>query len=488
MQPIENLRDYLKALKEQRQLLEIDVEVDCDLEVGAIMKKSNDKKGPALLFNKLKGFPEGFRIFGSPVNAYHKAGLTYSRIATSLGLDPYTNVLEIIESLSQINDLPPVKPVVVESAPCKAKIYMGEDVNLSKLPAPYLHDGDGGRYLGTWPVVVTQTHDGKWTNWGMYRIMVHDNKTLGAPLIPTQHIGMQYATWKEKNQPMPFAIAMGTDPLSPVIASMAIPAHVSEVDVVGAYRKKPIEVVRCETVDLCVPASAEIVIEGYVSVDDSRLEGPFTEYTGFLLKGRKSWPVFNVTAITHRPDPILPVVCTGEPVEDHLCMSVSLAAGALDLLRKAGLPVKAAFVPASSALHLLAVSVYKDQYTGKDADLINDIAKTVWSDKVGTFLPKIMVVNDDIDITNNESLLWSFSTRCHPRSGFHFFPDTTVVPLSPYLSPDEKKAAKTTNVVYDCTWSSEIPKSDIPIRATFEALWPEEIQEKVNKNWHKYGF
>lgn len=488
MKHCDSLREYVQSLEEQGLLLAIDAEVDCHLELGAIMKKSNDMKGPALLFNKLKGFPKGFRVLGSPVSAFHKPGLTYARIAVSMGLPADADVSEIIEKLSRIADLEPVEPVAVPDAPCKENKLLGKDVDLSVLPAPLLHNGDGGDYLGTWPIVITQSADGKWVNWGMYRIMVHDKQTLGAPLIPTQHIGMHYATWKAINKPMPFAIAFGTDPLTPIVASMAIPAHVSEVNVVGGYRKKPVEQVKCETVDLYVPASAEIVIEGTVSMDDSRLEGPFTEYTGFLLKAQKSWPVFNVSAITYRNNPIMPVVCTGEPVEDHLTMSVSLAAGALSLLRKAGLPVKGAFIPAVSALHLLVISVYKDRFSGTDKELVDAIAKTVWADKVGTFTPKIMIVDEDITITDLDAVLWSFSTRCHPGTGFHFYPDTTTVPLSPYLTPEEKKAAKTTNVVYDCTWSSTIAKQDIPVRATLEALWPEEVRNTVQKNWRAYGF
>lgn len=488
MQTIENFRDYLSALKSQGQLHEIDREVDCDLELGAIMKKNNRQKGPALLFKKLSGFPDGFRAFGSPVNAWGKPGMTYSRIATSMGIDPETNVLEIIDRLSKIVDLPRVKPTVVVDAPCKENKMLGDEVDLTKLPAPMLHEGDGGNYIGTWHIVVTENFDRSWTNWGMYRTMVHDKKTMGAPLIPTQHIGMQYATWKEAGKPMPFAMAFGVDPLSPLIASMAIPKDVSEVDVVGAYRGKPLEQVRCETVDLCVPASAEIVIEGYVSLDEARTEGPFTEYTGFLIKSAKDWPVFNVTAITYRNNPILPVVCTGEPVEDHLCMSVSLAAGALDLLRKAKLPVLATFIPASSALHHLIVKVDKDRFEGTDRELVEAVAKVIWSDKVGSFSPKILLVDSDIDITDTEIMLWCSSTRCHPGRGIHLFPDTTVVPLQPYLLSDEKKAAKTTNVVYDCTWSKDVPKEKRPIRATYEALWPKEIQQKVDENWTSDGF
>jgi 4-hydroxy-3-polyprenylbenzoate decarboxylase len=485
MHNIKSIRDYIEALKEIGELHEINKSVDCNLEVGAIMKKVNDMKGPALLFNSIDGYPEGFRILGSPVGASNKKGRLYSRIALSLRLPVDTSVFDIIEKLSHINENPLIPPRIVETALCKENILTGDKINLFSLPAPYLHEGDGGRYIGTWPIVITKTPDGKWVNWGMYRIMVHDEKTLGGPVIPTQHIGLHFAEWKKIQKPMPFAIAFGTDPLTPLVASMAIPEGVSEVDIVGGYMGEPVDIVKCETVDLYAPASAEIVIEGYISINETKEEGPFTEYTGFISSTKKSWPIFEVTAITHRNNPILPVVCTGEPVEDHLCMSVSLAADALNLLRKNNIPVTSTYIPPVSALHLMIVSVDKKKYKGQD--FIQDIGNIIWSNKVGTFLPKIIVVDNDIDPTDLSSIMWCLATKCHPEKGIVFFRNTKVITLSPYLYPDEKKSGISTTVIYDCTWPSQWAEEFVPKRGSFESLWPKEIQKKVLDNWNEYG-
>ena len=316
--------------------------------------------------------------------------------------------------------------------------------------------------------------------------MIHDEKTLGGPVIPTQHIGLHFAEWKKNQKPMPFAIAFGTDPLTPLVASMAIPEGVSEADVIGGYLGEPVDTVKCETVDLCVPASSEIVIEGYIAINETKEEGPFTEYTGFISSTKKSWPIFEVTAITHRNNPILPVVCTGEPVEDHLCMSVSLAADALSLLRKNNIPVVKTYIPPVSALHMIIISVEKNKYTGDN--LIQDIGKIIWSNKIGTFLPKIFVIENDIDPTNLESVMWCFATKCHPEKGVVFFKDTKVITLSPYLNPEEKKSGISTTVIYDCTWPTDWSEEFVPKRGSFESLWPKEVQEKVLKNWKEYGF
>jgi len=480
-----DIREYIQKLKEIGELKEINKTVDWNLELSAIMKRNNDMKGPALLFNSIKDYPAGFSVLGSPVAASNKENMLYSRIAVSLGLNPDTHIFEILEKMSHINEIKPIPPVIVDSAPCKENIFTGDDIDLFSLPAPYLHGGDGGRYIGTWPIVVTKTPDNRWVNWGMYRLMVHDKNTIGGPVIPTQHIGLHFAEWKKLGKDMPFAIAFGTDPLTPILASMAIPEEVSEADIAGGYLGKPVELVKCETVDLNVPASSEIVIEGYISISETRPEGPFAEYTGFIAKNKKDQPVFNVTAITHRNNPIMPVVCTGEPVEDHLCMSVSLAAEALSQLRKKGLPVVMAYIPPSSALHMLVVSVEKHKYKGDD--LARDVGNTIWAHKIGTFMPKILLVEDNIDITDINALMWTFSVKCHPEKGVVFFKDTKVITLSPYLYPEEKKSARSTTVVYDCTWPSEWEQETTPENASFKTMWSKEIQEKVLQNWSNYG-
>ena len=133
----------------------------------------------------------------------------------------------------------------------------------------------------------------------------------------------------------------------------------------------------------------------------------------------------------------------------------------------------------------MVVSVDKKKYQG--TDLIKDIGNIIWANKVGTFLPKIIVVDSDIDATNFDEVIWSFSIKCHPEKGVVLFENSKVIPLSPYLYPEEKKQCVSTTVIYDCTWPSEWSENYIPKRCTFESMWPKEIQEKVLKNWAEYG-
>jgi 4-hydroxy-3-polyprenylbenzoate decarboxylase len=485
MNYLKSLRDYIKLLEEAGELHTIETCVDWNLEIGAIIRKINDLKGPAILFNNIKDYPKGYRVLGSPVGVSAKEDMFYARIAISLGLPKNASAAEIIEELSHLRDNPLIPPKIVQKAACKENIFTGDAVNLLSLPAPYLHDGDGGRYIGTWHTVITKSPDGECINWGMYRIMIHDSKNLTGLIVPTQHIGMHFSEWKKINKDMPFAIVIGTDPVIPLVSSMNIPYGMCEGDVVGGYIKEPLEVVKCETVDLYVPAYSEIVIEGHVSISDTKPEGPFGEYTGFMTFASKEQPVFQVSAVTHRDNPILTAVCPGEPVDDHVCMSLSLAGDALNILRKSNIPVIMTFIPPMAALHLLIISVDKRAFKGKD--IIQAIGKCIWSDKIGTLLPKIIVVDKDVNPTNLNQVLWNFSTKCHPEHGTVIFPPTQVFPLSPYLSKEEKTARSSPTIIYDCTWPNEWQEDFIPKKVSIESIWPKEIQEKIEKNWKEYG-
>lgn len=480
-----DLREYLDRLQAAGELQAIGCEVDWNLEMGAIMRRANDLMAPAPLFNHIKDYP-GFRLLGSPVSGSRTPRAFYARIALSLGLPRESSSQSIIEALATLFHIKTIAPKIVPDAPCKKNKLLRDAVDLFKLPIPYLHDGDGARYIGTWHTVITQTPDKKWTNWGMYRIAAHDKNTMGGPMVPAQHIGMHLQEWRKIGKPMPFAVVIGSDPLTPLVASMGIPKGVDEAGVIGGYRGAPVELVPCETVDLAVPASAEIVIEGAIPPDETRPEGPFGEYTGFMTAGGSAKPIYKVTAVTWRDNAVFTAVCPGVPVEDHLSMSLSLAAEVLSLLRDHDIPVLKVNMPPCSAMHFLAVSVDKSKFKGND--IARRIGELIWTNKAGVFIPKVIVLDADADPADLNNLVWNFGTKCHPENGAILFKDTKIFPLFPFLTPDEKKAQRCPTVVYDCTWPSGWPREFVPKRASFESLWPEAVQKKVLDNWKHYGY
>ncbi|MDP2726527.1 MAG: UbiD family decarboxylase, partial [Dehalococcoidia bacterium] len=379
----------------------------------------------------------------------------------------------------------PLNPILVKSGPCKENIQIGDEVDLEKFPAPFLHEGDGGRYIGTWTTVITKDPDTGWVNWGMYRLMLHDKKSMGIQLIPIQHIGLHYfMKYEPRNLPMEFAVVMGTEPVTSLMSSTTCPPGVDEAAIVGAIRGEPLELVKCETVDLAVPATSEIVFEGEIRPYERMEEGPFGEFTGYRGGGRHPQPVCRVKAITHRNDPILPVSCLGVPVDDSAARRPLAAADILDDLRTRGFPVKMVYqhLEASPLLYTISTKVPYPSYA-------KQLAAAVWGSHTwGKMANFLIVVDEDVDVTNLNEVVWALTTRCHPENGILKMAKTAGFALLPFTSMAEKRLNLGAHVLFDCTWPKEWPKDEVPVKASFDVLWPKEIQEKVLKNWSKYGY
>ena len=480
-----DLRDYLAALDREGEVQHIEEEVDWDLEVGAVIRRSYDLRAAAPIFENIKGYPVGYRIFGAPAGL-SRPGREYARIALALGMGPETGVGALIEEYIR-RKKSPINPIIVANGPCKENILMGDRVDLLELPVPLLHDGDGGRYIGTWHLVVTRDPDTGWTNWGMYRLMVHDATSMGGLVAPSQHIGMMYyQKYEARNQPMPFAVVIGTEPLSSLVAATYLPTGVNEADITGGLRGEPLELVKCETVDLEVPAAAEIVIEGEMLPYERRDEGPFGEYTGYRSAHAGSpKPVYRVKAITHRNDPIMPVSCMGVPVDDaHATMSVTVAGELLDDLRCRGFPVRMVALPPQCAQSMAVVSTRTPYpYFAKK------VAHAIWASQAGAVLYWVMVVDEDVDATNLDEVLHAVVTRCHPDRGVHKVPNAPIYPnLSTFTDPDDRLAGRGACCLLDATWPKHWHPEDTPVKASFTVMWPREIQDLVLRKWEKYGY
>ncbi|MDP2661900.1 MAG: UbiD family decarboxylase, partial [Dehalococcoidia bacterium] len=254
----------------------------------------------------------------------------------------------------------------------------------------------------------------------------------------------------------------------------------------GGLRGEPLQLVKCETSDLEVPASAEIVIEGEIQPYERRDEGPFGEYTGYRSSHVGSpKPVYQVKAITHRKDPILPVSCMGVPVDDsHAVMSVTGAGEILDDLRSKGLPVKMVALP-PQCVDAMAVISTKTPYPY----FAKKIAHAVWAHQMGLNLYWVVVVDEDVDATNMNEVLHALVTRCHPDHGVHKVPNAPIYPnLSTFTDPEDRLAGRGAYCLFDATWPKHWRPEDTPVKASFEVSWPKKVQEKVLNRWSKYGY
>lgn len=467
-------RQFIAALEKTGDAVRIQQEVDWDLEVGAIVRRTNEMKGPALLFEKLRDYSPGYRIFGGPL-------ATYRRLAIALGLSPEVHPRELQAEYEQGTEKT-VNPVVVNNGPCQENIFLDKEVDLYRFPAPLIHDGDGGRYIATWHAVIMKDPDSVWVNWGMYRLMVFNKNHTGIDLQFGSHGGkMFFLNYFARKEPMPIAVAIGIDPLCSLMAASYVKRGQSEVSYAGGLRGKPVELVKCQTNDLLVPAHAEIVLEGKL-LPLMAMEGPFGEFPGYR-HGMDPHPVFLVEAVTHRNNPILPMSSVGMPVEDSgICMTVPGAVAIKRRLVENGVPVADVFVPPETSSHMAIVSI-KGPGSNKVVEIV---ARHALSRGLGEL--KVMLVNDDVDIYDLDQVYHAFVTKCHPVRGIRVVEHGQGVPLTPFLSHAERAAGKGARVVFNCTWPEEwTVEADIPPRASFNDMYPREIKEKVLRNWRSYG-
>lgn len=488
MKPIKSLREYVEILKEHNEVVPITQEVDWNLEMSAIIRRSYDLPSLAPLFKNIKGCTPGFEVLGTPVGMSPNKENPFIRVALSLGLPINTPAPALVEAWSHLPDIKPIPPRKVETGVCKENKLFGDEIDLTKLPVPFIHVGDGGRYINTYGIIIVRTPDGSWVNWSISRAMLDGPRSIAGVVIPTQDLGKIYSEWKKIGKDMPFALCLGVDPGIAMIAGYPLPDHTNEGEMIGGWYGEPIDVVKCETNDLEVPATSEIVIEGTASLEDTVFEGPMGEYGGYVWAGRKKTvPRFNVTAMTHRNNPIMPICVAGVPTEEnHTNWGIAIAASIQNELRKQGFPIKECFIPLESATHWFVVTVDRNRQ-GDDEALAYEIGKAVFASKGGSYMPKVIVVDDDIDPSDLKQVVWALATRHHPDRRITIA-NQYIFPLVSYLSAKEKSEAVSTRVIYNClTPFNRWPKEQQPVEASFRA-YPEELRNSIIENWEKYGF
>ncbi len=471
-----DVRQFMEALRKTGDIVHIKQEVDWDLEIGAIGRRACETESPAILFENIRDYP-GHRIFAGMLG-------TFRRVAIALDLAPDAPIPDIYAEYARRIEKP-IKPKVVENAPCQENVVLEKDVDLYELPTPYLHEGDGGRYIATWAFEVTKDPDSGIHNWGMYRFMIHNKHYIvGWPRV-TSHLGMVlHEKYVPANKPMPMAVVIGADPACNTVSTVSYGVNVDEADYAGALNQEPVELVKCKTIDLLVPAKAEIIIEGEIQPDRVTPEGPFGEYPGFRTEGMRSGTLCKIKAITYRNSPVFTIIPLGVPPDDSSVVASMTAAVAMKrgLLRH-NVPVTEVYAPPHGVTHLIIVGV--KQGGKKVVDQVRDFFLTRRRIDVN----KIIVV-DEADPFNWGEVMHDFATKCHPLRGV----DTTAIeyganPLTPCYSAEERRKYSGGLDVFDATWPAESDRfNEIPVRNSFQVMYPEELKNKVIKNWKEYGF
>lgn len=470
----DDLRSFIQRLDEIGQLKKVEG-ADCDLEIGTINELMAERKGPALLFDKVKGYPEGYRI---------ATGLILTRLRQKIGFG-IPEELSDAEAVNYWRDkstkYQPVPPVEVKSGPVMENVIKGEEIDILKFPVPKWHEMDGGRYVGTGVVVITRDPDEGWLNCGTYRIMVQDSKTLAF----YASVGKHAAIMREKNWAKgvncPVVMSFGQEPLLFVGSTLPLPWGMSEFDFAGYMKGKPIEVIKGPITGLPIPATAEIVIEGFSPPPavDARSEGPFGEWTGYYASGARTEPVVHIEAIYHRNDPILygkpPLK---PPINSWYPIPIDKVAVFWDELEKAGMPgIKGVWVHGPGNRIIAAISI-RQMYLGHAKQVANLAASLLHGGAcAGRY---IIVVDDDIDPTNLEEVLWAVTTRCDPDTSIDIVRGFLSSPLDPMLSPAKRAARDFTTskvIINACRpyhWIKEFPPVNIA---------GNELRKKVMDRW-----
>ena len=285
-----DLRGYLDATDKLGELRRCNG-ADWDLELGAITEVAARANNPkVVLFDDIQGYPTGFRVVTNPV-------CSAATTALAFGLDPKLTGMDIIRAWKErLGKQTPLAPVEVSSGPVSENCDSGDKVDLLKFPTPRWHEEDGGRYIGTGCMVIMEDPDGKWTNVGTYRVCVHDKNTLGIWISPGKHGRLIREKYWAEGKPCPVVISFGQDPILAKVASWYEPWGVSELEIAGWLFGEPVKYIRGTETGLPIPATSELAIEGFIvpPQEDSRLEGPFGEWTGYYASGTRNEPVVKV--------------------------------------------------------------------------------------------------------------------------------------------------------------------------------------------------
>ncbi|HRS62894.1 MAG TPA: menaquinone biosynthesis decarboxylase [Spirochaetota bacterium] len=404
-----DLHEFISHLEMEGQLLRIQDPVSNILEITEITDRMSKMPGggKALLFERVKGynFPVITNQFGSIRRINMALGSSSldelaGRLHSIINMKPPVTLMDKIKLLPEILSMSRFLPRVRKGvAPCQEVILTGDEVDLTKLPVLFCWPGDGGPFI-TLPVVFTRSlSDGK-RNAGMYRMQIFDKRTTGMHWHIHKDGAHHYHEYKKAGKRMEVAVAVGTDPAVTYAATAPLPRGVDEMLLAGFIRRKPVEMVKCVTVDLEVPANAEFILEGYVDPDELRIEGPFGDHTGYYsLKGE--YPVFHVTAITHRKNPIYSATIVGKPPMEDCYMALATERLFLPMIKTILPEIKDYMLPWEGVFHNIAVVAIDKEFPHHAGKVMNGL----WGSGQMSFAKMLVIIDDEALLKEGKLLM-----------------------------------------------------------------------------------
>ncbi len=524
-----NLREWIAKLDSVGELKRIRMEVDLELEMAEIADRtakislgSAAAGGPALLFEKVKGHP-GARVLMNQFGSERRMQLALEvdsldriagRIETLLKPQMPSGLIDKLKLLPMLAEIGSYFPKVIEKrqAPCKEVVHTGRDIKLSEIPVLKTWPGDAGKFI-TLPLVVTRDPKSGKRNVGMYRMQVYDDRTTGmhwqrqknaaehlrdrlraSSATAAERVNLMAITGggtgaagqeasslpgvalsRIRGERMEVAVAIGTDPAMTFSAVVPAPPEIEEYLIAGFLRQAPVELVKCETNSLEVPAHAEYILEGYVEIGELRMEGPFGDHTGFYTMAEE-YPVFHLTAITHRKNPIYSATVVGKPPMEDAWLAKSIERIFLPLMRLTLPEIVDINLPPEGVAHNLMLVSIRKSYAGHARKVMNGI----WALGQAMFTKCIVVVDEDCDVQNVGEVVLRVSNNIDPERDiqFTFGPVDSLDHASRLPNFGSKMGIDATR-----KWPAE----------GFTRPWPEmltmpvEVKARVDTMWSKLG-
>ncbi len=476
-----DLREFVGALEKAGELKRISLEVDPYLEITEFADRSVKNGGPAFLFENPKGskVPLLVNAFASMKRMEIALGVgnvdeIANRITEFLELRMPQGLLNKLKMLPKLAEVGSFFPKIVSSGPCK-EVIKHDGFSLKDYPVLHCWPQDGGPFI-TLPLVFSKNPATGKRNCGMYRMQIYDERTTGMHW-QTHKQGAEHhrRLIAEGKKRMDIAVAIGSDPATMYSAILPLPPDLDEMMIAGFLRGKPVEMVKCETSDIEVPANAEIVLEGYLELGESRSEGPFGDHTGFYSL-EEDYPVFHVTCVTQRKNPIYATTIVGPPPMEDFYMGKAIERIFLPLMRMQLPEVRDICMPAEGIFHNLILISIRKSYPGHARKVMH----AIWGLGQAMFSKCIVVVDEDVDVQNVSEVAWKALNNIDPERDIQFVmgPVDSLDHSSRLLNYGSKMGVDATK-----KWPQE----------GFTRRWPDvikmtpEVQKRVDELWKKAG-
>ena len=460
--PYNDLREWLveaERLGEVRIVRDASWQEDIGLVAEAILRAEN---GPCVVFEEIQDCPPGYRLLLN-MFAGRRRNMTLgfpNNLSKWVLSDGYRSAY-----LTSQRNIP---HEIVETGPVFENVIMGGDIDVTKFPSPVWHEKDGGRYIGTGTYSITQDPDEGWYNAGAYRGQVFDQKTVGILMAAGHHGAIHYDKYCKRGEPMPVAMIVGGDPLAFLLGGLEAPYGTFEFDLIGGMRGRAEKMVRGKITGLPIPANAEIVIEGFVHPDRKVIEGPFGEWTGHYAGGAKPCPVIDIKAIYHRNNPILLGVPPMGAGSDEMARyrAVMRSATIKQNMTNAGVPdVQQVWCHEVGGARMFHGVSIKQRYPGHAVQAGAIAAQCGGSAYASKY---IVVTDEDVDVTQLDSLIWAMLTRTDPKESIQILDGSWDSPADPRIPPEKRKVGDMTHsvaIINACRpfhWRDQFPLANTP--------------------------